>query len=132
MTTAFPVLVPSGRSFNAGNFPVKTYAAQDGGEVRILYGNKRVGMTLQLTYQNIADASAKNFIEHFHEMKGTYTRFTIGTKSRDGWGSDDNSDDKWLGAVEWGSQWRYAQSPQLQSVYPGISTVTVNLIAALS
>jgi len=128
MTTAFPALVPSGRSFNAGNFPVKTYAAQDGGEVRILYGSKRVGMTLQLTYQNIADANAEKFIDHFHEMKGTYNRFTIGTESRDGWGSDD----KWLGAVEWGSQWRYAQSPQLQSVYPGISTVTVNLIAALS
>ena len=38
---AFPSLVPSTRTFDAGNWPVKTYKAQSGAEVRILYGNRR-------------------------------------------------------------------------------------------
>ena len=125
-TPSFPSIVPTGRQFDAGQFPVKTYAAQNGAEIRLLYGNKRVGMTMQLTYTNIPDSQAKLFIEHYHAMKGSYTLFSIGTASRDGW----SEDDKYLGASGWGSSWRYENPPQLTSVYPGVSSVSVNLKAA--
>lgn len=123
---SYPALIPSGRSFGAGDFPVKAYKAQDGAEVRLLYGNKRVGMSLSLNYDNIPDSSAALFIEHYHEMKGTYQQFVLGTPAKGGWGSDL----KWLGAVEWGSMWRYASEPKVQSVRPGVSTVSVELVAA--
>jgi hypothetical protein len=122
----YPQLPPTARSFTAGDFANKKYTAQDGAEFRILYGDKRVGMTLQLTYSNITDAQADAFINHYHSMQGTYQQFDVGLASRDGYEGSSLT----FGAVWWGSQWRYDNAPQLQSVYPGVSTVTVNLKAA--
>ncbi len=125
----YPQLAPSSRSFDPGDYAVKKYNAQDGAEFRILYGDKRVGMRMQLTYSNIADSYAQDFVEHFHEMKGTFTQFILGTGNagaKKGWEADPN----YLGSEFWGSRWRYEKAPQLQSVYPGVSTVNVSLIAA--
>ena len=129
LDSTYPQLVPSSRSFDPGNFAVKSYNAQDGAEVRFIYGDKRVGMKLQLTYQNISDTDAEAFINHFHKMKGTFTQFLLGTGqtgAKKGWEADPNT----LGAELWGCNWRYESPPQLQSIYPGVSTVTVNLIGA--
>ncbi len=116
---------PSGRSYSAGNYPSKAYQAQDGAEVRILYGNKRVGASLQLVYSNITDTSAQLFLDHYDQMKGTFEQFTLSGKVvTSGWsGSPDG-----LNAPE-GTSWRYAGAPQLQSIYPGRSSVTVDLVA---
>jgi len=124
---AYPTLIPTGRSFTPGDYANKKYSAQDGAEFRILYGDKRVGMTLQLTYANIPDASAELFLDHYHEMKGTYTTFEFpNSNPKGGWSGNLDA----LGAVQWGSKWRYDSPPQVESVYPGVSTVTVNLKAA--
>ena len=123
---SYPQLIPTSRSFNAGDFANKKYSAQDGAEFRILYGDKRVGMTLQLTYTNITDADASQFIDHYHNMQGTYQQFDIGPDAKGGW----QAGTAYIGAVYWCSQWRYDSPPQLQSVYPGISSVTVTLKAA--
>ena len=122
----FPQLKPTSRSFDAGDFSNKKYNAQNGAEFRILYGDKRVGMKLQLTYSNITDADASQFIDHYHNMQGTYQQFDIGLNAKGGW----QAGTAYIGAVFWGSQWRYESPPQLQSVYPGVSSVTVNLKAA--
>lgn len=122
----YPSVIPSSRSFDAGDFPVKAFRSQDGAEVRLLYGSKRVGMKLQLGYQNVPDATAKLFVEHFHEMQGTYQLFVLPTETRGGW----TEDQKWIDAEAWGSRWRYSGPPQLSSVSPGVSTVQVELVAA--
>ena len=124
-----PDLVPSQRGFTAGDYPVKKFQAQDGAEVRMNYGNKRYGMTLTLGYDNIPDKAAERFLNHYHyEAEGTFKTFDIGTNARDGW----SRDDKWMGAVFWGCRWRYAGPPQLTSVYPGRSSVQIQLYAALN
>ena len=61
---AFPNLVPTSRSFDAGDFPIKTFKAQNGTEVRILYGSNRTNMKMVLTYSNITDANAALFLNH--------------------------------------------------------------------
>ncbi len=127
----FPQLVPTGRSYTGGDFPVKVYKAQDGAEVRILYGDKRTGMTLQLLYQNLADADAALFFAHYQSVQGTYQPFLLGdgtgTAAKEGW----TGGGEYIGATYWGSQWRYTQSPLLTSVGPGRSSVTVNLTATI-
>ena len=70
LDSTYPQLVPSSRSFDPGNFAVKSYNAQDGAEVRFIYGDKRVGMKLQLTYQNISDTDAEAFINHLPQDEG--------------------------------------------------------------
>jgi hypothetical protein len=51
----FPALKPTARSFQLGQYPVKTYRAMSGAVVRRSFGNKAFGYTLELavrrTYQ---------------------------------------------------------------------------------
>ena len=70
---AFPTHRPSGRSFDAGDYRYKTFSSQSGKEYRILYGDKRTGMKLQLQYANIADTKNNPVIlvepsvnKHYH------------------------------------------------------------------
>ena len=126
---AFPAIAPTKRDFNPGDYPIKTFKAQSGTEIRILAGSKRTGMKLSLSYQNITDANAELFLDHYHEMKGTYTTFGVGsqTGAKEGW--EGNADA--LGADAWGSAYRYASPPKVTQVKPGISNVRVELLGVL-
>lgn len=125
----FPTLVPSSRSFDAGDWPIKSYRSQNGSEIRIQYGSRRTGMTLELTYSNITDATAESFLTHYTEVQGTFLTFTLpsGAGAKTGWTGTANAID----VTNTGNAWRYAESPKIQSVKPGISTVTIKLIGVL-
>ena len=123
---AFPTHKPSGRSFDAGDYSYKTFKSQSGKEVRILYGDKRTGMKLQLQYQNIDDTASDDFIAHYDDVKGRFQTFTLPTEFRSGFEGTATSND-----AATGNKWRYDSATQLTQVRPGISTVTVNLIGVL-
>jgi hypothetical protein len=124
---AFPSQRPTSREFNAGDWPTKTFKAQNGVEIRILYGDQRTNMTLSLTYSNITDANAEAFLTHYRETRGTYSTFTIPTEAKAGWtGSADEID-----ATPWNNRWRYSGPPTVTSVKQGRSTVKVDLIGVL-
>ena len=123
----FPALTPTGRTFESGDFPIKTFKAQNGAETRILYGSNRTNMKLQLTYANITDAQAKEFLTHYDQVRGTFDTFNLGEEARAGWAQESSL----LGAQATGNKYRYENSPQLVQVRPGTSTVTVNLIGVL-
>tara|TARA_Y100000361_G_scaffold51986_1_gene45495 strand:+ start:8594 stop:8968 length:375 start_codon:yes stop_codon:yes gene_type:complete len=123
---AFPTHKPSGRSFAAGNYPYKTFSSQSGKEYRILYGDKRTGMKLSLQYANISDAAADDFVDHYDETKGGFDVFSLPSEFRAGWSGDAAAID-----ASTGNSWRYESPPQIASVRPGTSSVTVNLIGVL-
>ncbi len=124
----FPSLVPTSRSFDPGNYPVKAFKAQNGAEVRILYGSFRTNMKMQLSYANISDTEAELFLDHFDAMQGTFQTFVIGQlqETKGGWKGRSSS----LSAID-ANEYRYENPPQVAQVRPGISTVTVNLIGVL-
>ena len=129
---AFPSLAPSSRNFSPGDYPIKTFKAQSGAETRVLYGSKRTGMKLDLTYKNISDANAELFLDHFDAMKGTYTTFDIviagvSPDAKSGW--EGNADA--IGAGDSGNAYRYSGPPRVTQVKPGISNVQVNLVGVL-
>ena len=126
----FPVKhAPTSRQFDAGDFPVKEYRAQDGMSVRILYGSKRTGQQMTLEYRAIPDTDAEQFLDHYFEQKGTFGAWamTQDAGARRGWGGNYES----LGVVESGNRWRYSSPPKLTSVYPGVSNVSIALTAVL-
>jgi hypothetical protein len=130
--TTFPTLVPTSRTFESGDYPVKTFKAQNGAEHRILYGSNRTNMKLSLSYANITDVNAEQFLDHFDDVQGTFQTFELapfadGDGARQGWGGEGSS----LGAGAQGNKYRYEGPPQVVQVRPGISTVTVNLIGVL-
>lgn len=122
----FPSLNPTARSFNPGNWPVKTFNAQSGAEVRILYGDTRTRMEFELTYDNIPDVQAELFLAHYDETKGTYFTFFIPPSARAGWTG--TSPPLSLGGSALGNQFRYAEPPQVTAVRLGRSSVRVRLI----
>ncbi len=122
---SLPSIKPSARNFAPGNFPVREYKALSGKEIRIRYGNVRTEATLDLTYENIPDGQASLFLSHYSSLEGTFKVFSIGSSHAafSGWAGGGL-----LNAAA-GTAWRYAEPPQIESVYKGISTVRVRLIA---
>lgn len=123
----FPTLSPTSRDFTAGEYPVKTFRAQSGAEVRILYGSKRSGMTITLAYDHIRDTDADDFVAHFDEVRGTFDTFTLPTQLLAGWTGASSA----LDASNTGIRWRYAEAPAVTSVRPGRSSVRVQLVGVL-
>ena len=124
MTVAsFPAHVPTERTFQAGDFPVKTFKSINGAEYRILYGNTRTNMTLELTYANIKDSIAKDFLNHYELAKGTFNEFDVLEGTKSGWTAEAS-----LISATGAAKFRYESAPQVVQVRKGISTVTVKLI----
>ena len=123
---SYPSLIPSSRNFNAGDYSYKTFKSQNGSETRILYGDKRTGMTLDLSYDNIADTAADDFITHYDSVKGGFETFDLPAAFRSGWSGNTSAID-----AATGNKWRYDSPPTITSVRPGISSVTVKLVGVL-
>ena len=124
----FPALIPTARSFESGDFPVRTFKAQNGKEHRILYGSNRTNMKLSLTFANITDANAELILDHYESVQGTFGTLTVDLNSgKAGWQGNEDA----LGAAMTGNSYRYEGPPQVTQVRFGFSTVTVNLIGVL-
>lgn len=96
----------------------------------MIYGSVRHGMKLSLTYSNIPDADAAMFLLHYEEVQGTYKAFTLAgvqrTSAETGWNGGTGPLN-----LPAGVEWRYAEPPNLESVRPGVSSVTVNLLGVI-
>lgn len=123
---AFPTLTPTSREFTPGSWPIKSYNSQSGAEVRILYGSQRTNAKLSLGYENVTDANAQLFVDDFAANIGTLRTFTLPSAVRNGWSGSAATLD-----APPGTKWRYEGEPQLRSVRPGRSSVTVNLVAVI-
>jgi hypothetical protein len=122
----YPTLTPSSRSYSHGDWPVKTYSAMNGAEVRILYGDRRTNPTFNLNYQNIPDSQASAFLEHFNSVTGTFSTFQLPTSVLTGYRGDVAAFDP-----ENSLRFRYAEPPKIDSVKPGVSSVSVSLQGVL-
>lgn len=123
---AFPSLTPTSREYMPGSWPVKSYSSQSGAEIRILYGSQRTNAKLSLSYENLTDANAQLFIADYESNIGTLRTFSLPSAVRTGWTGSSSTIDAPAGAA-----WRYESEPQLRSVRPGRSSVTVNLVAVI-
>lgn len=121
---AFPDIKPASREYSSGDWPIKRFESQSGSEVRILYGTRRVGAKLVLGYVNISDSAAQGFLTDYNSQYGTLRTFTLPTSVFSGWaGTRGNID------APPGTRWRYESEPRVQSVYRGLSSVQVTLVA---
>ena len=126
----YPAVRPTQRQYFPGDFPVRKYNSQNGAEVRLLYGSKRYNLKLSLSYTNVSDTIAAEFLTHFDETIGTFSTFAIGSEARvalfAGWTGTAGALDPPAGV-----DWRYEQAPQVVAVRPGISTVTVSVVGVI-
>ena len=118
---SYPSLNPTSRNYAPGDWANKRFNSVSGAEVRIRYGDKRYNAQLSLTYSNIPDEKASEFLAHYNNQYGTYKKFVLPTAVLAGWNAGSYIPDQSV------MQFRYAEAPTINAVRPGISTVSVNL-----
>ena len=126
---SFPALVPSSRSYEPGVFPETQFQAQNGAVVRVRYGNQRAGSRLSLTFANITDTNASLILQNYVDvMSGdNYAEFTDSNVAA---GATENLR-PWIRETNSLLKWKYASPPSVQSVKPGLSTVSCEFIGEL-
>jgi hypothetical protein len=126
----FPAVKPTGRSYTPGAYPTAEFKSLSGVTTRMLYGNRRSDAELSLEFGNITDTNAALILRNYEQVTptGDWVSFTSATGS--------------LGAASplatylqesggSGLRWRYAEAPQVSSVFPGRSTVRVTFVGQL-
>jgi hypothetical protein len=127
MADQFPRIKPTGRAFRLGAFPTKVYRALSGATVKRSFGNRASGYQLQLSYDNINDATTEQLLAHYNATSGGFERFTLPADLFAG------MSDTLRGYIQAPTsiKWEYAGPPEVQSVYNGRSQVSIELIGEL-
>ena len=132
MAVAFPSIAPTGRSFVAPRWPTKTQTSQSGVITRRLWGSRPSRATLSLQFNNISDTDASAILSAYNSAKGSVDSLTLPSVLFDG---ADATLTSWLNASATGAGllWAFAEDspPQVESVAPGRSNVSVSLTAEL-
>ena len=123
----FPALKPTARSFQLGQYPVKTYRAMSGAVVRRSFGNKAFGYTLDLEFANVPEATVNTIIDHYNGQQGGTLGFLLPSQPLFGYSSALQARVIDFPNIEW----LYAEPPGISSVIKDISTVTVKLVGEM-
>ena len=127
---AFPNYRPSSRRYSPGEYAQRQFQAQNGAVTTLRYGNKRSSARLDLTFSNISDAAAYAILENYEDVTVANDWVTF-TTANVAVGAQNNLHQYIREVGGSGLHWRYAEPPQVESVRPGISTVSVSFVGEL-
>ena len=124
----FPQLTPTSRSYRPGRKPETVFESQNGSTVLVQFGGSFVNAEIDLEFRNISDADARLILVHYDSVQDDDYVVFSDTRGLGGMGATLQQ------AIQTGQEllrYRYKAPPQLQSVYPGISTVRCSFIGLL-
>lgn len=127
MAAQFPGIKPSERSFSVGQYPTKTYRALSGATVKRSFGNRAYGYEIQLAFTNITDTVAAQLLTHYDSTSGGLDRFTLPSETFAGMSSALTAKIQAPTQIKW----EYSRPPEVKSVHPGLSSVTITLAGEL-
>lgn len=132
MTVTFPSIEPTGRSFSAPSFQTSTLTSQSGVVTRRLWSSKPSAASLSLEFSNISDDNAALILNAHYEAKGSVEELELPDVIFNGASADLRN---WLNAsaTNAGLVWCFEEgsTPQVESIAPNRSRVSVNLSAEL-
>jgi len=122
----FPAVTPTALDFTAPEFPVKSNTSLSGVVSRRIFGNRGSRSVLSLSFDNLTDAVATEFLSAWSGARGQLDTLAI---PADVFTGADAALVAYL--ADGGDQlsWHFAEPPQLQRVVPGVSSVRVTLEA---
>jgi len=123
----FPALKPTSRSFQLGQYPIKTYRALSGAVVRRSFGNRPFGYTLELEFANVPEATVNSICDHYNGQGGGTLGFTVPKEVFAGYSSTLQGKVRTPAGIEW----LYVEPPSVTSVIKDISSVTVRLVGEI-
>ena len=132
MATPFPGIQPTSRSFVAPAWQTTTETSQSGVITRRLWGSRPSRATLNLQFNNINDTNTSAILSAYNSAKGSVDSLTLPDIIFNG---ADSSLKLWLdsSATGAGLLWCFTEGspPQVESIAPGLSNVSVSLTAEL-
>lgn len=128
MSRTFPELKPSERQFTLGTYPTKTYRSLAGTTVKRSFGNKPHSYGLRVEFKNIPDAALEQILDHYSDTEGGFNRFALPNSMFAGM---DTATRARIQTPD-GIKWEYAGPPAVQSVFNGISSVSISFAGELN
>ncbi len=130
MTTHFPAIAPSSRTFTPGRFPSTDFESLDGTKTHIRYGNKRVNATMTLGFSNLSESEVWDIIENYEKVNGTWDNLEFfSDKGLQGLHTNDLIRE--IHGTYTGLTWRYSAPPTVTSTFDGLSNVSCSFVACL-
>jgi hypothetical protein len=130
----FPNIKPTSRSYTPGNFPRQIFRAQNGATTAVQFGKRVVDSSLKMTFANITDEQAMEIFDNFISVNdtdkdGNWDYVTFPFEAVTGAMAGINSDGlrRVMAETRGFRKYRYLSPPQVTSVFPGRSTVTIEL-----
>ncbi len=123
----FPALKPTARSFQLGQYPVKTYRAMSGATLRRSFGNRAFGYSLDLEFKNVREDTVNLIIDHYNEQGGGTVGFEVPAVVFQGYSGTLQAKIRTAAGIEW----LYAEPPSVTSVIGDISSVKVALVGEM-
>lgn len=132
---AFPSLRPTQRTISMGQPPIKEYRSLSGTIVRRSFGNKRFSYLVDLTFENIPEASVSLIWDHYHDNQNLQNGFSLPDAVFSGYSTNEQ-----IGRPEGVTSrvnrmanitWFYIEPPNVESVERSRSTVQVRLSGEL-
>ncbi len=82
---AFPALIPSARVYTPGDLPQQQQVSLSGVNSGYRQGNRRIGQTLQLSFNNISEANLNLIKAHYLDRQGTFDIFYLSAEVWNGY-----------------------------------------------
>jgi|DEB0MinimDraft_10_1074344.scaffolds.fasta_scaffold23251_3 hypothetical protein len=132
MAITFPSIEPTARSFNAPRWQTKTQVSQSGVITRRLWGSRPSQAVLSFQFNNISDENVTAILDAHYQAKGATDTLILPSILFNGASPDLRA---WLdgSATGAGLLWSFTEGspPQVESISPGRSNVSLSLTAEL-
>ena len=124
MTTAYPDICPTRRTYTPGAYATRRFTAINGVSVTRLYGDKAFDAKLSLEYL-LGDSELADLLACYNNARGSFDELEMSPEAFVGLSEDVQAE------IPDYLTWRWADVPQVESLLPGRSRVQVNLIGTL-
>ena len=123
----FPSYIPTRRNFTPGIFPQKTFRTLGGVAAKRTFGNVAYGAKLELEFTNITDDKVQEIIAHYQFQTQRTQRFQLPDSVVAGMNNALATSVKAVSTL----RWEYESPPAIESIFPGISVVSLTLIGEI-
>ena len=124
MKVPYPSICATRRTWTPGEYPTRRFTAVNGAGTTRLYGSRAFDATLALEYL-LSDAELADLLECYNTARGTFGDLELPPETFIGLSADVQAE------IPEYLTWRWADTPQIDSVAPGRSRVRVNLVGTL-
>ena len=129
----FPSYIPTRRNFTPGVFPQKTFRTLGGVAAKRTFGNVAYGAKLELEFTNITDDKTQAIIVHYQYQTQRNQRFRLPDTIVAGMSFGPLAAGSLADSVKAVAtlRWEYEGPPAIESIFPGISVVSLTLIGEI-